>query len=185
MPVFVRPHLRVLLAALCAFASALGGCNGNAIAPPPQVTAEVQVQLEQALEDVERMRGNDERVNAYWAKLWGAQHAARIKASFEGRAADLVAKAEAEGRPVSPSEITDLIASHADEVAKSEAEISATVEAATEPGFDVAAERLRLALDYITEITERERALKRTRAAFGIRPAPAFVAPKAAPKGTP
>lgn len=170
--------------ALCGLA-ALGGCNGNAIAPPPAATAEVQAQLEATLEDVERMRGNDQRVNAYWAQLWGAQHAARTKAAFKAKAEALVAKAEIEGRAVTPAEIGDLIAEHAQAVADSEAEIGATIEAATEPGFDVAAERIRLALDYVSEITERERALKRARAAFGIRPAPAFNAPKAAPKVSP
>ena len=167
----------ILIAALLT----LGGCYTPA--PPPETNVETQVQLEEALRDVERIEANKDRADAYWAKLWSAGVAEIRKRDLQIAAAQLVEKAKAEERTVTPEEVQALVAAT---LAKSEAdaaEIAATIEAAKDPNLEVAKERLRLALDFVTEITDRDKAVSRLRATMGLKAAPAFAPP--VKKGTP
>lgn len=140
----------------------------NAPAPPPETTAVTQVQAEELLADLERIAANKGRVDAQWAQLWGAENAKRIKAAFDVRVQALVAGAEAESRPVTADAISALIADYAATTQAAAAAIEATRQAAADPNLDVAAERARLLLDYVTEISERERAVQRARKALKL-----------------
>lgn len=159
----------------------LGGCYTPA--PPPETTAETQVQLEEALRDVERVEASKERSDAYWAKLWGEGVAEIRRQELNASVAALVAKAKAEDRAVTDAEIAALAAAHVAQREADAAEIAATIEAAKDPNIGVAKERIGLALDYVTEMTEREKAVSRIRARMGVKAAPTFAPP--VKKGTP
>lgn len=168
----------VAAVALAAFGFALGGC-ANAPAPPPETTAETQVQLEEAHRDLERIEANKARTDAYWAKLWGDGVAEIRKRDLQIAAAQLVEKAKAEDRAVTTEEVQALVNATLATREADAAEIAATIEAAKDPNLEVAKERINLALDYVTEITERERRVARLRAQIGLKP----VAAPALPKG--
>ncbi len=149
--------------------AALGGCL-TPPAPPAETTAATQAQVEALQADLARIAANSARVNAKWAELWGADNAARIRDDLEKKAAAKVAQAAAESRPVTAEEINGIAVDFAATLKAAADAIDATRKAAADPNLDVAAERAALVLDYVAEISARQRALDRARAALKLAP---------------
>lgn len=165
----IRRAFRWLALWFCPVAVAvLAASCTSAPAPPPETTAITQVQLEEAAKDVARIKANKDRTDAYWAKLLGAENGKRLKARLEADTVAAVEAAAAESRPFGPADVQALVDAHLARVEASAKEIAATVEAAKDRNLDVVAERIALALDYVTEITERERAVARYRKMIGL-----------------
>lgn len=141
---------------------------GCAMAPPERASVITEIEAANLVDDLAAIRAAKATTDAKFAELWGDENGKRIKAAYDAKIAALVATAAAENRPVTPQEISALIDQRDATKAKAAARIGATLAAADDPNFAVAEERARLLLDYVSQITERDREAARLRKAIGL-----------------
>lgn len=138
----------------------IAGC-ANAPAPPPEATAEVQVDLEAARDAVANAKANLAAQVAFWSQSLKDAKTAHVQGIFE-------AQVRAESQPTAEAFLAAVAARDA-KLKSLFAEIDAKArELGVDANLAVADEAVGAGLDYVTEISAREKKVAALRKMVGI-----------------
>lgn len=136
--------------------AALAGCA----TVPPEATAEAQVALEAQAEALSNARENAAAALTFWAGQLREAKKAHVSTLFEARV-------RAESQPTADWVLAEVAARDA-KLDAMIAEIDAKAAALRDPNLEVSAELGAAALDYVNEVSEREKKIAKLRGLLKI-----------------
>lgn len=136
--------------------AALAGCA----TVPPEATAEAQVALEAQAEALSNARENDASERAFWVAQLRDAKKAHVSTLFEARV-------RAESQPTADWVLSE-VSSRDAKIEALIAEIDAKAAMLKDPNLEVAAELGGASLDFVNELSEREKKIAKLRGLLKI-----------------